>query len=131
MGSAAAADRVPPTETEVVAAETAVWEALRSGDRTADRTLLAEEFLGVYPTGFIGRDDHVAELDGGPIVAEYEILETRHLPVAADASLLAYRVTFRPTAGGEPVTWMVSSIWRREPDGSLVNTFSQDTPVAD
>ena len=90
---------------------------------------LAEEFLGVYPTGFIGRDDHVAELDAGPIVVDYEILETRCLPVAHDSALLAYRVRFRPTAMAEPVTWMVASIWRREGDGTLVNTFSQDTPV--
>lgn len=134
MGSAGgtvAADRVPPTEAELVAAETAVWEALRLGDRAADRALLAEEFLGVYPTGFIGRDEHVAELDAGPIVAEYEILETRRLPAGLDSALLAYRVRFRPTAEEEPVTWMVSSIWRREADGSLVNTFSQDTPVTE
>ena len=123
--------QVTPSEAEVLAAETAVWEALRSGDQEADRALLAEDFLGVYPTGFIGRDDHVAELDAGPIVVDYEILETRHLPVGPDAALLAYRVRFRPTAEAEPVTWMVSSLWRREPDGSLVNTFSQDTPVAD
>ena len=123
--------QVTPSEAEVLAAETAVWEALRSGDQEADRALLAEDFLGVYPTGFIGRDDHVAELDAGPIVVDYEILETRHLPVGPDAALLAYRVRFRPTAEAEPVTWMVSSLWRREPDGSVVNTFSQDTPVAD
>lgn len=128
-GDSGAAGSVPPTEAELVAAETAVWEALRLGDRAADRALLAEEFLGVYPTGFIGRDDHVAELDDGPIVVDYEILETRCLPVAHDSALLAYRVRFRPTAMAEPVTWMVASIWRREGDGTLVNTFSQDTPV--
>ena len=128
-GDSGAAGRVPPTEAELVAAETAVWEALRLGDRAADRALLAAEFLGVYPTGFIGRDDHVAELDDGPIVVDYEILETRCMPVAHDSALLAYRVRFRPTAMAEPVTWMVASIWRREGDGTLVNTFSQDTPV--
>lgn len=120
-----------PGQEELIAAETTVWEALRAGDREADRALLAPEFLGVYPTGFITRDDHVAELDGGPIVYDYEILETRHLPVGTDSALLAYRVRFRPTEEAEPVTWMVSSIWRREADGSLVNTFSQDTPVAE
>ena len=93
--------------------------------------LVAAEFLGVYPTGFIGREDHVAELDDGPIVHDYELLETRCLAVAEDSALLAYRVRFRPSEDGQPVTWMVSSLWRREPDGSLVNTFSQDTPVPD
>ncbi|WP_226963739.1 nuclear transport factor 2 family protein [Nostocoides sp. F2B08] len=118
-----------PTEAELLAAETAVWEALRAGDRAADRALLAPDFLGVYPTGFVDRDDHVAELDEGPIVAEFDILETRTMATGQDSALIAYRVRFRPTADGEPLEWMVSSIWRREPDGSLVNTFSQDTPV--
>ncbi|MFN2319242.1 MAG: DUF4440 domain-containing protein [Dermatophilaceae bacterium] len=120
-----------PTETELIAAETAVWEALRAGDKETDRALLAPEFVGVYPTGFITRDDHVAELDGGPIVNAYEILETRYLPVGTDSALLAYRVFFRPTEEAEPVAWMVSSIWRRKAEGSLVNTFSQDTPAAE
>jgi hypothetical protein len=119
------------SEAELVAAETAVWEALRSGDRAADRALLAEGFLGVYPTGFIGREEHVAELDAGAIVHDFELLETRTMTVAEDSALLAYRVRFRPSAEAAPVTWMVSSIWRRDPDGSLVNTFSQDTPVAE
>ena len=118
-----------PTESELLAAETAVWEALRAGDQEADRALLSADFLGVYPTGFIGRDDHVAELDDGPTVAEFDILETRTMATGQDSALIAYRVRFRATANGEPLEWMVSSVWRREPDGSLVNTFSQDTPV--
>lgn len=106
-----------------------MWEALRAGDQMADRALLSADFLGVYPTGFIDREDHVAELDDGPTVAEYDLLETRTMVTGQDFALIAYRVRFRATAGGEPLEWMVSSIWRREPDGSLVNTFSQDTPV--
>lgn len=116
---------------DLVAAERAVWEALRTGDREADRALLTEDFLGVYPTGFVNRDDHVDELADGPTVLDYEFLEVRTLEVADGTGLIAYRVRFRPAAQAEPITWMVSSIWRREPDGSLANTFSQDTPVTD
>jgi hypothetical protein len=119
----------PPDAAELLAAETAVWEALRTADQAADRRLLAPDFLGVYPTGFVDREHHVAELDDGPTVAEFDLVETRTMVTGPDSALIAYRVRFRATANGEPVTWMVSSIWRREPDGSLVNTFSQDTPV--
>lgn len=129
IGSVTQRDRRPPTDAELLAAETAVWEALRAGDQEADRALLAPDFLGVYPTGFIGRDDHVAELADGPTVAEFDILATHTMVTGQDCALIAYRVRFSSTAGGEPLEWMVSSIWRREPDGSLVNTFSQDTPV--
>jgi len=71
--------------------ETQVWEALRHGDAEVDRRLLADDFLGVYPTGFAGRSDHVAELDDGPTVAEYELHDARILTVSADDVLLAYR----------------------------------------
>lgn len=119
------------TEAELIAAETTVWEALRRGDAHADRRLLAPDFLGVYPTGFIDRKDHVAELANGPTVFDYDLLEVRCLEVADGTGLIAYRVRFRPTEAAEPITWMVSSVWRREQDGSLVNTFSQDTPAVD
>ena len=119
----------PPSDAELLAAETAVWEALRAGDQEADRALLAPEFLGVYPIGFVDRDDHVAELDDGPTVAEFDVLATRTMVTGQDCALIAYRVRFRATADGAPLEWMVSSIWRREPDGSHVNTFSPDHPV--
>lgn len=119
----------PPSHEALLAAETAVWEALRDGDQDRDRSLLAPDFLGVYPTGFVSRDDHVAELDDGPTVRDFEILEHRGMVTGLDSALIAYRVRFTPPTTTEPITWMVSSIWRREPDGSLVNTFSQDTPA--
>lgn len=119
------------SEADLLAAETSVWEALRSGDQARDQALLAPEFLGVYPSGFVSRREHVAELDAGPIVHDFEIVETRHLPAGPGFALIAYRVRFRPAADAEPVSWMVSSLWRRERDGSLVNIFSQDSPVSD
>ena len=119
---------MPPSEAELLAAETAVWEALRAGDQAADHALLAEDFLGVYPTGFVTREDHVAELEDGPTVAAFTILETRTMVTGEDSALIAYRVRFRAPEGAEPITWMVSSLWRRTADGSLVNVFSQDTP---
>ncbi len=38
--------------------EKKVWEALISGDRTADDALLSDRFLGVYPDGFASKQDH-------------------------------------------------------------------------
>ena len=42
--------------------ETEVWDALRRGDAEADARLLAEDFLGVYPSGFAGRSDHAGRV---------------------------------------------------------------------
>ena len=98
-----------PSEAELLAAETAVWESLRAGDQAVDRRLLSPDFLGVYPTGFVTRDDHVAELDDATVAAE-TMLETRTMVTGEDSALIAYRVRFRVTEGAEPITWMVSSL---------------------
>ncbi len=42
--------------------EAKVWDALRRGDAEADLRLLADDFLGVYPTGFADRWAHAGQL---------------------------------------------------------------------
>ena len=107
--------------------ERQVWEALVNGDRVADERLLAADFLGVYPTGFAGRDEHVAQFASEPTVATYEIVSPRCVPISDDAVLIAYDARFtRP--GRSPERMFVSSIWTRR-DDRWVNTFSQDTPA--
>ena len=117
---------------DLLASETAVWQALVAGDAAADAALLTEDFVGLYPTGYADRADHVAQLADGPTVASFELDAVRLVPVAEDAALLCYRATYRRT--GEPgtdppeVMW-VSSLWCRR-EGEWRNTFSQDTPAA-
>ena len=45
--------------TQFVALETRVWEALRTGDVESATELFDDHFLGVYPTGFSSRSEHV------------------------------------------------------------------------
>ena len=108
--------------------ETRVWDALSAGDPAADAALLAEDFLGVYPTGFAGRDDHTAELADGPTVAAYALHDARTLVVTEDDVLIAYCAEYRRTADAASETMYVSSLWSRR-DGTWRNTFSQDTPT--
>jgi hypothetical protein len=110
--------------------ETEVWRALVSGDAAADARLLSDDFLGVYPTGFADRSDHIGQLSGGPTVAEFTLSDERLLVLSDSAVLLAYRADYRraPRAEGtELETMYVSSLWWRR-DGRWVNVFSQDTP---
>ena len=110
--------------------ETAVWRALVSGDAATDERFLADDFLGVYPTGFADRSDHVGQLADGPTVAEFTLSDERMLVLSDSAVLLAYRADYRRalrSAGSEPETMYVSSLWCRR-DGRWVNVFSQDTP---
>jgi hypothetical protein len=111
--------------------ETEVWRALVSGDAAADERLLADEFVGVYPTGFADRSDHVSQLADGPTVDEFTLSDERLVVLSESAVLLAYRADYRraprsaqPT---EPEAMYVSSVWCRR-DGRWVNVFSQDTP---
>lgn len=113
---------------DTVALETAVWEALRTGDAAADRALLSDDFVGVYTSGFAGRDDHAGDLAGGPTVHEYAIDDARLLVLADDHVLLSYRAVSRRRAGAEPETQYISSLWSRHGDRWL-NVFSQDTPA--
>jgi hypothetical protein len=117
---------------EVVRLETAVWQALVEGDRDADERLLADDFLGVYPTGFGGRGAHVDQLAAGPTVATFDLSDIRALEVGDDAMLIVYRAEFVRTRVGDASTSMpesmyVSSLWCRR-DDRWVNVFSQDTP---
>lgn len=118
---------LPPLE-HFVALERRVWDALAAGDADADRELLSDDFVGVYPTGFAGRDDHTGQLAGGPTVAAYSIEQPTLVPAGDDAALLAYAARFRRTPDAEWETMYVSSLWCRR-DERWVNTFSQDTPT--
>lgn len=113
-----------------VGLETAVWEALRTGDAAADRAALSDDFLGVYPSGFDDRAGHVGQLADGPTVAWYEIGQARILIVADGHVLLSYRAQYRRANDPATSVMYVSSLWSSV-DGAWRNVFSQDTPDGD
>jgi hypothetical protein len=115
---------------QVLAMERAVWDALVAGDGAADGALLAPGFLGVYPTGFAGRADHVAQLAAGPTVRDYRLSDARVLPLGPDHALLAYRADYRRAGAERAETMFVASVWQRA-GRAWVNLFSQDTPLSD
>lgn len=107
--------------------EKSVWDALQQGDVGADSALLADDFLGVYPTGFADRGDHSGQLSDGPTVADYVILDARSMRLSADHALLAYRAEYRRPGNTQTESMFISSLWSRRAD-RWVNIFSQDTP---
>ena len=111
----------------LLALETAVWQALVDGDAAADRALLSDDFVGVYPTGFATREDHVSSIAGGPTVRRFELTRARVLVVSDDAVLLSYHAAYERVSGATPEAMYVSSLWCHRDDG-WVNVFSQDTP---
>lgn len=111
----------------VLAQEHAVRAALQAGDAAADAALLSPGFLGLYPSGYAGRDDHAGQLADGPTVADYAITEARVMALGADMVLLTYLAEYSRPAGGPAERMWVSSLWRRAGAG-WENLFSQDTP---
>lgn len=110
--------------------ETEVWRALASGDAEADGRMLSDDFLGVYPTGFANRADHVGQLADGPTVATFALHDARLIAVSESAVLLSYRAelerrTSEVSSGAQEM--YVSSLWCRQA-GKWLNVFSQDTP---
>ncbi len=108
--------------------EKAVWDALVTGDAEADDRALSADFLGVYPDGFAGKSDHVAQLAAGPSVLRYALSAVRVLAFGPDHALLAYHATYVRTGRRDAEAMYVSSVWRRS-DSGWVNVFSQDTPA--
>jgi hypothetical protein len=117
-----------PDLAHFLALETRVWEALVLGDAKADTALLTPDFLGVYPSGFSGRDDHAGQLAAGPVMQEYALDQARLLVIGKDDVLLSYRATCA-RVGGNTEVMFITSLWQQH-DGGWRNSFSQDTPAA-
>ena len=61
----------------VLTLERKVWQAMIDGDAEADAALLANDYLGVYETGYGDRTEHAAQLADGPTVADYRFEKAR------------------------------------------------------
>lgn len=111
---------------QFISLEETVWQALVTGDPSTDAKMLEDGFLGVYCTGFSDKAGHVGQLDQGPTVADYHLMDTQLLVLAQGVVLLAYRADFRRVGCDQHETMYVSSIWRETTLGWR-NIFSQDT----
>ncbi|WP_254443273.1 nuclear transport factor 2 family protein [Ruegeria arenilitoris] len=118
----------PPALDEILTLEKQVWAALVEGNASTDRALLSADFLGVYPTGFANRDDHVGQFADAPTMARYELSETKLRILTRDIVLLTYRADFQRPGSEAWEAMLISSLWERRLD-VWVNSFSQDTPL--
>lgn len=117
------------TSEQFLELESQVWSALARGDKQADSRLLADEFLGVYPSGFASKEDHIGQFASGPSVADYDLSVARIKALSSEVVLLSYCVRFtRYAPGSQPEMMYVTSIWQHC-GGKWKNIFSQDTPA--
>lgn len=122
-------DNPSVTRAGLLALETAVWQALCDGDAAADRAVLAEDFLGVYPSGQATRAEHVAQLEDGPSIAAFELSQVVWRDYGNGLAMISYHARYRRDGAEEDEQMYVSSLWRWEA-GTWRNVFSQDTPCA-
>ena len=118
-----------PTVQQFVVLESQVWDAFVAGDSEADARVLADNFIGVYSTGFSSRAEHCAPLRNGPVAQRYEIQDPRILVLSDSLVMLVYLAVWeRANAAPDsvPEKMYVSSLWQRA-DGNWKNVFSQDT----
>ena len=116
-------------ENELIKLEEKVWDALISGDKNADSKILADDFLGVYESGFEDKKDHIGQLSTGPTIENYVLSEFKMRDLCADTVLLSYKAHYsrkNNKTGSMQEIMYVSSIWQNR-EGSWLNIFSQDT----
>ena len=106
--------------------EKKVWDCLLSGDPDADSQLLADDFLGVYASGFSGKACHVNALKNGPLIVNYEISEARIKVLSTDIVLLSYVAKYKHNNTSIVTSMYITSIWKNF-SGVWKNIFSQDT----
>jgi hypothetical protein len=131
-GIAATSSHPPESDDFFIAKEREVWDALMKKDKAADAGLLADDFVGLYDTGFGTKSEHVNQMDDHYAIDSYTIQDARILRLSAEAALVLYKSTC--TGSGEwkqycakPV--YVSSLWVRRA-GHWLGLFSQDTQAA-
>lgn len=121
-------NKAAPALKDILELETQVWVALVEGNASADRALLSADFLGVYPTGFANRDDHVGQFADAPTMAEFDLSDARLRILTPDIVLLSYRADYLRPGADQREAMLISSLWERRND-VWINSFSQDTPV--
>lgn len=117
------------TVEQFVKLESQVWDAFVTGDPKADADVLADNFVGVYSTGFVGKAAHGEPLQDGPIAIRYEIRDPQILVLSDSLVLLLYFAVWeRANTSPDciPERMYISSLWQRA-DGKWKNVFSQDT----
>jgi len=112
---------------QVVAAERAELDALKSGDLAAFADLIADEAIFADAAGPATKAQIVKNVAGFRL-HDYTMSNIQVLPLSADSGLIVYRVAQTGTSHGQEFTAkvLVSAIWTRR-NGKWVCIFSQET----
>jgi ketosteroid isomerase-like protein len=129
--SEANAGDIPP-DAFFVAKEKEDWEALKNKDKAAAARLLADDFVGMYDTGYSTKSEWLKQIDGRYTVDDYRIEDVKVLRPNPTTTLLLYKATCKGT--GEWSAFCsrpeyISDLFV-ERNGQWVALFSQDTQAS-
>lgn len=126
-------------EQRLIANEKGSWEAARRKDYAAFGSLLADDFVDVFPNGkIVGKKELLEQYIRGVDLREYSLSDFRVVWLSRDAALVVYRAVARGsehqlqahTASGEEIEVhvAVTSGWALR-DGVWKNVFYRENDL--
>jgi ketosteroid isomerase-like protein len=119
-------DDDPEIEAILVALKAAAMRASETGDVDFYASYLADNAIGVTPSGVFNKQQILQGMKGITIKSS-NIEGSRAVALGPDAGLVTYRALFS-AAGEAPVEMFVSTLYRRYHDG-WKGVFYQQTPL--
>ena len=112
-----------------VAIEKEDWEALKHKDKVAASRLLADDFTGLYDTGFSTKSEWIKQMDDQYTIDDYTIEDAELLRPSPTTALLLYNSRCKGTGAWADYcshTSRISDLMVQR-DGRWFDLFSQDT----
>ena len=121
-----------PPMSYFVAKEKEVWEALKQKDKAAATRLLADDFVGMYASGFYTKSEWLKQIGEQYTISAYTIDDVKLLRASPTTVLLLYRSTCKGTGEWAEICARVeyiSDLWVKR-NGRWTAMFSQETQAA-
>jgi hypothetical protein len=115
---------------EILARETAVWEAAKQRDMESFKKLVSPDALMIFTSGVRTRAEYIASADSRKIKS-YSIDDFRVLVPSSNTAIAIYKATISGTFGGQevpPTTVREASVWVKRGD-RWVAVLNQETPI--
>ena len=116
-----------------VAIEKEDWEALKHKDKVAASRLLADDFTGLYDTGFSTKSEWIKQMDDQYTIDDYTIEDAKLLRPSPSTALLLYNSRCKGSGAWAEYCSHVQRIsdLMVQRDGRWFDLFSQDTEAVE
>lgn len=125
------ADRQETDASEIVARETAVWQAAKDRDLNRFSTLVGDDALMIFTTGVVTKSKYISSMADRNIT-NYSLSNFRVMIPAAGTAIIVYEATITGIFQAKPVTsYKVreASVWVKR-SGQWVAVLNQETPMS-